>query len=129
MKIELLQYLSRFNILGYTIHTLKSILMGENDKYRVDYIDSGITHIEDKENSEIKILKCVAQYYSLPDGTRVQEKENRFAVCSEAKSKISCYEGTNCIECHIRALEKLKNNELKKINFLSNIKKRILNFL
>lgn len=130
MRYELTKYLNRHNIEGFSLSQLKYIRKGLDQDWNYSNNILGDIRLYKKNGGSVKHLECICKYYSRLDGFKVYQKENKYSSCRDARIYLLEKEPSNdtprCIDCHVRALQKYKNGELKRINSVNTIKKRIL---
>lgn len=130
MRYELTKYLNRHNIEGFSLSQLKYIRNGLDQDWNYSNDILGDIRLYKKNGGSIKHLECICKYYSKIDGYKVQQKENKYATCRDARAlllrKDPNEDTPRCIDCHTQALQKYKDGELKRINNANTIKKRIL---
>lgn len=135
MKMELMQYLSRFRVEDFTLKELKDIFERKSKQYQSVLERDGSVKILDRVNMKHKYLNCVCKYYELSDGSRAKETSSIYRTCADTQILFfnnPCNGSTqnlNCLHCHIQALEACKAGKLKQIKKINLVKKRILSNL
>lgn len=135
MRMELIQYLSRFKVEDFTLKELKDIFGRKSKQYQSILERDGSIKILDKVNMKHKYLNCVCKYYELPDGSRAKESNSIYRTCADTQILFfnnpcnGSVSNLNCLHCHIQALEACKAGKLKQIKKINLVKKRILSNL
>ncbi|WP_139994991.1 hypothetical protein [Kurthia sp. Dielmo] len=110
-------------ILGFSAITLQNILAQNDERYRLtterDSTRQKLVVIHDEEmfmpnatvyNGEVGALQCVNKMYGLVDGTEIKETSNCFEVQKKLLGKSIGHEA--CIACHLRATEKVIEEDI-----------------
>lgn len=135
MRMELMQYLSRFKVEDFTLKELKDIFERKSKQYQSILERDGSVKILDRVNMKHKYLNCVCKYYELPDGSRAKETSSIYRTCADTQILFfdnpcnGSVQNFNCLHCHIQALEACKAGKLKQIKKINLVKKRILSNL
>lgn len=135
MKMELIQYLSRFRVEDFTLKELKDMFERKSKQYQSILERDGTVKILDKVNMKHKYLNCVCKYYELPDCSRAKEASSIYRTCADTQMLFfnnpcsGSVQNLNCLHCHIQALEACKAGKLKQIKKINLVKKRILSNL
>lgn len=110
--MELIDYYRRNSIEGYSMRELESILADESPRDRVVYIDSeGCMQLENGT-----CIECVAKYYRLSNGRKVNGSKSNFALyCSKVRQMFGMNgwrEEGDCKKCHLAAIHKKQSGTL-----------------
>lgn len=106
--MNLITVYNKSGVEGYPINTLQSILQG-NDSVKVSKTMSGIIMLDNNT-----FIKCVDCYYFNPSATSQEKQRKMSNMCYAYQKKLGIFNvyNYNCVECHKKCIELLREKKL-----------------